>query len=61
MATNPLEKTESLEMLRILERGYNILCIKSERDTIEIDTPEDVMTFERYLEKHGDEMPWLRR
>lgn len=57
----PLEKTESLEMLRILERGYNILCIKSERDTIEIDTPEDVMTFERYLEKHGDEMPWLRR
>jgi len=45
----PLEKTESLEMLRVLERGYSIKCVPAERDTIEIDTPEDVERIEKYL------------
>jgi 3-deoxy-manno-octulosonate cytidylyltransferase (CMP-KDO synthetase) len=45
----PLEKTESLEMLRVLERGYSIRCVPVERDTIEIDTPEDVERIEKYL------------
>ncbi|MBL3539639.1 3-deoxy-manno-octulosonate cytidylyltransferase [Aminivibrio sp.] len=50
----PLEKTESLEMLRVLERGHSIACVPVERDTIEIDTPEDAEALERYLELHPD-------
>jgi 3-deoxy-manno-octulosonate cytidylyltransferase (CMP-KDO synthetase) len=52
----PLEKIESLEMLRILERGHNIRCVKTERDTIEIDTPEDVARLEAWLREHGDDL-----
>lgn len=47
LAQTPLESAESLEMLRLLEHGYAIKCIETERDTIEIDTPEDVAAFER--------------
>ncbi len=57
----PLEKIESLEMLRILEMGFDILCVESKRDTIEIDTQEDVLAFEKYLREHGDELPWLKK
>ena len=49
----PLERTESLEMLRVLERGHSIRCVPVERDTIEIDTPEDVKACERYLAEKG--------
>lgn len=45
----PLEKTESLEMLRVLERGHSISCIVTERDTIEIDTQNDLLRIEEYL------------
>lgn len=44
-----LEKTESLEMLRVLEKGYSIQCVKAGRDAIEIDTPEDLARIERFL------------
>lgn len=50
-APTALEKTESLEMLRMLEHGKTIKCILTERDSIEIDTPEDVRQFERYIEE----------
>ena len=44
-----LEKTESLEMLRVLERGHAIQCVPVARDTIEIDTPEDLVKIEKYF------------
>ena len=44
-----LEKAERLEQLRVLENGYSIRCIPVARDTIEIDTPEDVAAFEALL------------
>ncbi len=47
----PLEQTECLEMLRVLERGYTLRCVKTPRDTIEIDTPEDVKLLEDYLRR----------
>jgi 3-deoxy-manno-octulosonate cytidylyltransferase (CMP-KDO synthetase) len=50
----PLERAESLEMLRVLERGYSIQCVETKRDTIEIDTPEDVINIEKYLKEHLD-------
>ncbi len=45
----PLEKTESLEMLRVLERGFAIRTVPSPRDTIEIDTPADLKKIEAFL------------
>lgn len=45
----PLEKAESLEMLRVLERGHSIQCIPIGRDTIEIDTPDDVEALKEFL------------
>ncbi|MDR1965264.1 MAG: 3-deoxy-manno-octulosonate cytidylyltransferase [Synergistaceae bacterium] len=49
----PLETAESLEMLRMIERGKAIRCIETEIDSIEIDTPEDVTLFERYAKESG--------
>ncbi|MDR2175716.1 MAG: 3-deoxy-manno-octulosonate cytidylyltransferase [Synergistaceae bacterium] len=43
----PLEKAESLEMLRVLENGGVIRCIETDVDAVEIDTPEDIAIFER--------------
>lgn len=45
----PLERTESLEMLRVLERGYTLRCVPTARDTVEIDMPEDVARLEALL------------
>ena len=45
----PLEQAESLEMLRVLERGHAIRCVPAPRDTIEIDTPDDVKRLEAFL------------
>jgi 3-deoxy-manno-octulosonate cytidylyltransferase (CMP-KDO synthetase) len=47
----PLEKAESLEMLRVLENGGVIRCIETDADTVEIDTPEDVALFERLMSR----------
>lgn len=52
----PLEKTESLEMLRLLEGGETILVVPVGRDTIEIDTADDVAALERYLTEKGDDL-----
>lgn len=38
----PFEKTEKLEQLRILENGYKIRVVKTEKFSLGIDTPEDV-------------------
>ena len=47
----PLERAESLEMLRILEHGRAVLCVPTDTDSIEIDTPEDIHQFERYIKE----------
>ncbi len=51
MPRTPLEQTESLEMLRLLENGGTIRCIETEIDCIEIDTPDDVRQFEDFFSK----------
>jgi len=49
MAQTPLEKTEKLEQLRVLENGYGIVVGKVEHTCDGIDTPEQYRAFvERY-------------
>ncbi|MDR2523130.1 MAG: 3-deoxy-manno-octulosonate cytidylyltransferase [Synergistaceae bacterium] len=50
----PLETAEKLEMLRVLETGGVIRCIKTNIDTVEIDTPEDVELFKKHVRDRKD-------
>lgn len=45
----PLEKAESLEQLRWLSHGYKIRIQETEFETIGIDTPEDLVKAEKFL------------
>ncbi len=42
LPVGPLETEEHLEQLRVLENGYRIKLLETDRDTIGIDTPEDL-------------------
>jgi 3-deoxy-manno-octulosonate cytidylyltransferase (CMP-KDO synthetase) len=49
-----LEKIESLEQLRVLEKGYKILVVETKMDKvtgISVDTPEDLEKVERLINK----------
>jgi len=47
----PLERSERLEQLRVLENGYRIKVLETDRDTIGIDTPEDLDRARARLER----------
>ena len=47
---SPLEKCEKLEQLRALENGMKIKVIKTNFQSIGIDTPEDLVQAEKYLQ-----------
>lgn len=51
LAPTPLEQAESLEQLRALEHGIRIRVVAVERDSIGIDTPEDLRRAEALVEK----------
>ncbi len=46
----PLEKAESVDMLRILEHGYKVKLIESPYKTHAVDTPGDLKLVERMME-----------
>jgi len=48
---SPLEKLERLEQLRLLENGIAIYVADAPRDTIGVDTEEDLVRAEALLEK----------
>lgn len=47
------ERFEKLEQLRALEYGYKIKVTLTEHDSIEVDTPEDLLRVEQYLKQHS--------
>lgn len=49
MVQTPLEKTESLEQLRVLENGYKIKVIETEFEVKGVDTKEDLINIEKYI------------
>lgn len=51
MAQTPLEKTESLEQLRVLEMGYRIAVVEEEIQGIGIDTEADLIRANSYFKK----------
>lgn len=41
MDETPLERVESVDMLRLLENGHDVRLVETERETYPVDTPED--------------------
>jgi 3-deoxy-manno-octulosonate cytidylyltransferase (CMP-KDO synthetase) len=49
LPASELERAESLEQLRALEHGIRILAVETERDSIGVDTPEDLERVRRLI------------
>lgn len=47
---SPLEDIEKLEQLRLLENGYTLVCIESPRDSVGVDTEEDLRRAEAWID-----------
>ncbi len=54
LAPTPLELTEKLEQLRVLENGFVIVMVETDRDFIGVDRPEDIVRVEEELRRKND-------
>ncbi len=50
METTPLEKTESIDMLRVLEHGYRVKLVPTEYEVYSVDTESDRQRVESLME-----------
>ena len=50
LAPTPLERAESIDMLRLVEHGEKIRLVEIENDTHAVDTPEDLRLVEKIME-----------
>lgn len=57
----PLERAERLEQLRFLEHGIRVGVVETGKDTIGIDTPEDLRAAEEYFARSGIVFPEARK
>ncbi|OLE55529.1 MAG: 3-deoxy-D-manno-octulosonate cytidylyltransferase [Acidobacteria bacterium 13_1_20CM_3_53_8] len=46
LGPTPLERAESIDMLRVIEHGYRVRLVETEVDTHAVDTPEDLRIVE---------------
>lgn len=53
MQTTPLEESESLEQLRVLENGYKIKVLETKHQIIGVDTEEELNKVRKYIEERG--------
>lgn len=49
MESTPLEIIESVDMLRIMEHGYKVKMVQTDKDTYSVDTPEDLKRVEELM------------
>jgi 3-deoxy-manno-octulosonate cytidylyltransferase (CMP-KDO synthetase) len=51
MPETPLERIESVDMMRILENGEQVQMVMTDAETLSVDTPEDLMKVQKYMDK----------
>ncbi len=56
MESTPLESSEVLEQLRVLENGYKIKVLETEHEIIGVDTEEELKKVREYIAKRGIEL-----
>lgn len=49
LAPTPLEQVESIDMLRLMEHGRPVHMVPTDRDTVAVDCPDDVLRVEALL------------
>jgi 3-deoxy-manno-octulosonate cytidylyltransferase (CMP-KDO synthetase) len=47
----PLEKIESVDMLRAIEHGYKVRMVPTDYETFGVDTPQNLRAVEEYMKK----------
>jgi 3-deoxy-manno-octulosonate cytidylyltransferase (CMP-KDO synthetase) len=55
LPSSPLEKLEKLEQLRALENGYRIKVVYTDKDSIGVDSPEDLDKIIKIMKKRKNE------
>lgn len=56
MESTPLENSESLEQLRVLENGYKIKVLETPFEIIGVDTKEELEKVRNYIVEKGIEI-----
>ena len=47
----PLERIESVDMMRILENGEQVRMVMTDAETLSVDTPEDLMEVQKRMNR----------